>query len=437
MRAEDDPGRRWPARRPVLIGLLGLALLVGGFGGWAVTARITGAVIAQGQVEVDSNRQVVQHPDGGVVAEILVEDGSRVAAGDTLLRLDPTLLSSQLLIAENQLFELMARRGRLEAERDDRMEIRFDPLLLEAAQHSPDAIDLMAGQRRLLAARAETTRNEIAQLDKRRAQIADQIGGISAQQDALAQQIDLIEEERANQQSLLDKGLAQASRILALRREAARLTGSLGDLTAQKAQAQGRITETEIELVKLRAARREEAITTLRDLNYRELELRERRAALREQLSRLDLVAPVSGVVHGMQVFAPRSVLRAAEPALHIIPQDRPLVITARIAPTDIDKLHPGQDVLLRFSALDQRSTPELTGAVLRVSADAFRDEATGVSYFEARIALPETERARLPADATLVPGMPVETFIRTGERTPLAYLVKPLTDYFARAFRA
>ncbi|HEY9038634.1 MAG TPA: HlyD family type I secretion periplasmic adaptor subunit [Roseovarius sp.] len=427
---------QWSARRPVIIGMIGLALLICGFGGWSAFADIAGAVIAQGQVEVDQNRQVVQHPDGGVVTAILVEEGSTVAAGDVLIKLDPTLLQSQLTITENQLFELMARRGRLIAERDDKSEIRFDPLLIEVSGRHSDAAELMEGQRRLLGARADTVRSETRQLAKRRAQIGEQIAGILAQQTSLAEQIDLIAEERESQQILLDKGLAQTSRVLALKREQARLTGQLGELVAQKAQAEGRMTEIDIELVKLAAERREEAITTLRDLQYRELELREKRAALTERLGRLDIIAPVSGVIYGLAVFSPRSVLRAAEPALHIIPQDRPLVVSARVDPTDIDLLHHGQEVALRFSSLDQRRTPELIGQIARISADTFRDDATRQSYYRTRISIDEVQRARLPEGVTLMPGMPVEAFIRTRDMTPIAYLTKPFTDYLARAFR-
>jgi len=426
----------WSARRPIWIGIAGLAILLGGFGLWAAFANLAGAIIAQGQIEVDQNRQIVQHPDGGVVEAILVTEGARVAAGDTLLRLDARLLRSQLTITENQLFELMARRGRLEAERDDHLDISFDPLLLEVVRSHPVAAELMEGQRRLFDARAETTESEFRQLQKRQGQITDQIKGVEAQQASLSEQRRLIIEERLTQQSLLDRGLTQVSRLLALRREEARMDGTLGELTAQKAQAEGRFTETDIELLKLSAMHREEAITTLRDLQYRELDLRERRAALLEQLSRLDIVAPVSGVVYGLQVFAPRSVLRAADPVLFIVPQDRPLIITARVPITDIDLLHPGQSVTLRFSALDQRKTPELTGEVTQVSADAFRDEGSGASFYRARIAMSDDERRRLPEGTTLVPGMPVEAFFRTGDMTPIAYLVKPLSDYFARAFR-
>ncbi|MBC7165640.1 MAG: HlyD family type I secretion periplasmic adaptor subunit [Roseovarius sp.] len=426
----------WSARGPLLAGLIGLVVLVGGFGTWAGWTQISGAVIASGRIEVEQNRQVVQHPDGGVVAEILVKEGDYVAAGQPLLRLDPTDLASELSIVENQLAELMARRGRLEAERDGRATLVFDPLLLEMAATNPDARALMQGQEVLLAARAETDASRIQQLEKRRDQTADQIVGIEAQQAALARQTELITRELVDQQSLLDRGLAQASRVLALQREAARLDGTMGDLTAQKAQAEGRITEIDIEILRLRTDRREEAITTLRDLQFRELELREQRRALIEQMNRLDITAPVAGVVYNLQVFAPRSVIRPADPVLFIIPQDRPLIINARVEAIHVDKLHIGQEVTLRFSALDQRTTPELFGHVVQISADAFEDEATRASYYRVEVALNEGEMARLPEGVTLVPGMPVETFIRTEDRTPIAYLLKPFTDYLAKAFR-
>lgn len=432
----QDAKSAWSTRTPMIVGLLGLFLLVGGFGTWSVMTNISGAIIANGRIEVDQNRQVVQHPDGGVVAEILSDEGDEVSAGDVLIRLDDTQLKSQLAITESQLYELMARRGRLEAERDDREKISFDPLLLEAAEVNPDVPDLIAGQKRLMQARAESTVNEIDQLEKRRGQIANQIEGIVAQQVSLTRQLELISEELTDQKKLLDQGLAQAARVLSLQREEARLSGTMGDLEAQKAQAGGRITEIDIEILKLGTARREDAITRLRDLQYRELELREQRLALIEQLDRMDITAPVSGVVYGLQIFALRSVIRPADPIMYIVPQDRPLIINARIEPIHIDKLFIGQDVILRFSALDQRTTPELTGKVMQISADAFEDERSQLSFYRAEIVLTEGEQARLPEDAVLIPGMPVEAFIRTEDRTPMAYLTKPLTDYFTKAFR-
>ncbi len=433
---KQDKTDAWSARTPMTVGLIGLLILVGGFGTWSVATNITGAIIASGRIEVDQNRQVVQHPDGGVVAEILVDEGVEVSAGDVLIRLDDTQLKSQLAINESQLYELISRRGRLEAERDDRDTITFDPLVLAAAKTNPDVPDLIAGQERLMAARAESTVNEIDQLEKRRGQISNQIEGIVAQQVALTKQLELISQELTDQQRLLDQGLAQAARVLSLQREEARLSGTMGDLEAQKAQAGGRITEIDIEILKLGTGRREEAITRLRDLQYRELELREQRLALIEQLDRLDITAPVSGIVYDLQIFALRSVIRPADPVLYIVPQDRPLIINARVEPIHIDKLSIGQEVNLRFSALDQRTTPELQGQVVQISADAFQDERQQVSFYRAEIALSEGEQDRLPEGAVLIPGMPVEAFIRTEDRTPLAYLTKPLTDYFNRAFR-
>ncbi|MEM6577969.1 MAG: HlyD family type I secretion periplasmic adaptor subunit [Pseudomonadota bacterium] len=433
---QASPAQSWSARRPLAIGLIATLILLGGFGTWAALTQIAGAVIASGRIEVDQNRQVVQHPDGGVVEHIGVDEGDIVEAGQVLIRLDPSTLRSQLAITESQLFELIARRGRLEAERDGNTEIDFDTLLVEAAASNPDVADLIDGQKRLIAARGDSVAREIAQLEKRRGQISDQIVGIEAQRVALGQQLDLLAEELNDQMSLLERGLAQAPRVLALQREEARLSGQMGDLSAQVAQAEGRITETDIEILKLDTERREEAITTLRDLQFRELELREERRALIEQMDRLEITSPVGGVVYGLQVFALRSVIRPAEPILYVVPQDRPLVINAQVETTDIDKLYLGQDVILRFSALDQNTTPELTGEVVQISADAFQEEGSPLSFYRAEIILSEGEQERLPKDVTLIPGMPVETFIRTEDRTPLAYLTKPLTDYFTKAFR-
>lgn len=423
-------------RAPMLIGLLSLVILVGGFGTWAVVTEISGAVIAPGQLEVDRNRQVVQHIDGGVVSEIDVREGDRVTAGDLLIRLDDTELRSQLAITEGQLFELMARRARLEAERDNADTLTFDPLLVEVARTKPAAQDLMDGQTRLAEARRNTLAREIEQLEKQTGQIQSQISGIDAQTAALDEQIELIQDELTDQQSLLERGLTQASRVSALSRESARLMGSRGALIAQRAQAEGRITEIDIQIIRLSTQDREDAITNLRDIQYRELEMLEQRNALLGQLDRLDIRAPVSGVVYGLQVFAERSVLRPADPVLYIVPQDRPLIIAARVEPIHIEQLSVNQSVILRFSAFEQRTTPELNGHVTQISADAFTDEATGRSYYRAEIVLEDGERDKLPEGSVLIPGMPVEAYVKTYDRSPMAYLVKPFTDYFAKAFR-
>ncbi|WP_299564792.1 HlyD family type I secretion periplasmic adaptor subunit [uncultured Sulfitobacter sp.] len=426
----------WSAWRPVVIGMIGLLVLFGGFGTWAVMSNIAGAIVASGRIEVDRNRQVVQHDTGGTIAEILVDEGDLVAAGDLLLQLDPQQYASELIVIEGQLYELMARRGRLEAQRDERETITFAKELVEAAASNEDARELMEGQRNLFEARRDSVNREIEQLGKRRNQIEDQIVGIVAQEDSLAIQLGLIEQQLTSQQTLLDQGLSQAATVLGLQREQARLIGQIGNLAASKAQAEGRVTETEIEVLKLGTAGREEAITQLREIRYRELSLIEQRRALIAQIDRLDIRAPVSGIVYALRVTTPRSVVRAAEALMYLVPQDRPLVIAARVMPTNIDEISVGQQVNLRFSSLDQRTTPELTGEVVQISADALDDETTGASYFRAEIILRPGQIERLPEGTQLVPGMPVEAFIRTGDRSPLAYLIKPVADYFVRSWR-
>ena len=422
-------------RAPLLLGAAAIAILLGGFGAWATLSQIAGAVVASGQVEVEQNRQVVQHPDGGVVAEIQVKDGDFVAAGAPLIRLDGTLLESELAIVEGQFFEILARRGRLEAERDSASTIIYPKELMDFAVGRPDIKALMVGQDRLFDARAENQANELSQLSRRREQIGSQIEGIGSQRIAADSQLRLIGEELKDLKTLLDRGLTQAARVLALEREEARLAGSAGQLDASRAEAEGRITEIDIEILKLGSARREEASTQLRDLGYRELELAERRRSLIEQVSRLEIRAPVSGLVHALQVTTPRSVIRAADPVLYLVPQDRPFVIAAQISPINVDEVRIGQPVTLHFAAFDARTTPELFGQISRVSADALVDERSKTSYYRAEVVLDPGEIEKL-GGLVLIPGMPVEVFIRTGERTPLAYLLKPLAEYFNRAFR-
>ncbi len=433
--ATTTPQAAWSVRKPVTIGLITLFLLVGSFGAWSVMATITGAIVASGRIEVEQNRQIVQHPDGGVVESIHVTESQTVKAGDLLLRLDGAAIKSELAIVEGQFYEILARRGRLEAERDDKKAITFLPELVAIAANRADVAELIEGQRRLFSARAETLAQQANQLAKRSGQITSQITGIDAQANALTLQLGLINQERASQQELLDKGLAQASRVLALQRETARLDGQVGELTATRAQSEGRITEIDIEVLRLAASRREEANSQLRDIGYRELELAERRRALIERVARLDILAPVSGIVLGLQVTTPRAVLRPADPALYLIPQDRPLVIAAQVQPFHIDQISIGQPVTLVFSAFPSRTTPELSGHITVVSADALVDQRTQMSYYRVEIVPDEGEIEKLEG-LTLIPGMPVEAFIRTDERTPLAYLLKPFTDYFARAFR-
>jgi HlyD family secretion protein len=424
----------WSANGLLLWGFLLIGVLVGGFGVWAVWSEISGAVISTGRVEVERNRQIVQHSEGGVVAEIVVQEGDVVAEGDLLVRLDPTEIISELVVVEGQLFEVLARVARLEAERDGADTLVFDPLLTEA--DTPVVAELMEGQDRLFRARLESALSETEQLSRQQEQIADQILGIKAQQEAIGTQLGLIAEELADQQSLLDRGLAQSSRVLSLEREQANLIGRQGELVAAVAQAEGRITEIDVGILRIGSARREEAITTLRDLQYNEIELAERRAQLLTLRDKLEIRAPVAGTVYDLRVFGTGAVIQAGAQLLYIVPQDRPLIITTQVEPRHVDEVLLGQAVRVRFPAFNQRTTPELTGKVVNISADVFTDEATRGTYYRAEVALDDGQIDLLPEGLTLIPGMPVETFISTDERTPFQYLLKPMSDYFARIFR-
>ncbi len=430
-----DPARAWSVRGPILIGFLALAVLIAGFGIWSVTSQLAGAVVASGRIEVERNRQAIQHPDGGRVAEVMVGEGDRIMAGDIILRLEPGLLTRDLAVARGQFFEVRVRRARLEAERDGASDITFPADLIAEAEVDADLADLMVGQTNLFEARAESLSAEAARLEGRVTQIEAQIDALEAQERALIEQLALVEADLARQQDLVDRGLIQIDPILRLRRDAAQLRGSLGELEARKAEAAERVIETELTILQLFSTRREEAIAELREIRVSEEELRQRVADLDRRFADLDLRAPVAGRIIGLEVFGPQAVVRAADPVAFLVPEGRPLIITARVPAISVDEVFVGQVVTLRFPAFDLRNIPDLTGTVAQVSADAFTDEATGVSFYRAEIVLREGQIALL-GERQLVPGMPVEAFIRTQDRTPLAYLIEPLRVYFARAFR-
>ncbi len=425
----------WSIKAPAFVGLLALAVLILGLGLWSVRTELAGAIISQGVIEVQSNRQVIEHPDGGVVGEIFVRDGDAVARGDMMLRLDDTFLASEQTIVESQLFELLARKTRLEAERDGANADTLKKNLQELKTRESIDDDLLEGQQRLFNARLETLTQQIGQLGKQKIQIQNEIEGTQAQLASLNTQVELIRTELEDQQGLLDRGLTQASRVSALQREEANLTGQIGSLESTVARLTGQIATTEIQIVELQATRREEAITELRDVQSRVVELAERRLSLSERLSRLDIRAPVAGTVYDSQVFAIQSVIQPGEPMMYVVPQDTPLLVAARVDALHVDQLHRGQEVALRFPAFNQRDTPELNGRVINVSADSFTDETSGFTFYRAEVVPDEGQLDRLNGQE-LLPGMPVEAMIKTDERTPLSYLVKPLADYFYRAFR-
>lgn len=435
MSVPRDPEQAWSVRGPLMIGALGMALLFGGFGGWAVTSELSGAVVAPGRIEVASNRQAIQHPEGGVVAEILVAEGARVTAGDVILRLAPGQLGRDTAVAAARLFEVRARRARLEAERDDTAQIAFPPALLQAAGENTEFADLLRGQETLFAARRDTLTREVAQLEGRITQIAAQIDALAAQEAALAEQLALVLADLDRQSGLLARGLIQSDPVLRLQRDAAQLRGSLGEVEARKAEAGERVIETELAILQLGTTRREAAIAELREIRVAEEELRQRVADFERRMDALDLRAPVTGRIMGLQVFGPQSVLGAGDPIAFLVPEDRPLIITAEVPAIHVDQVFVGQGATLLFPALDLRNIPDLTGQVTQLSADAFVDERTGAAHYRAEIMMDDGEMARL-APRVLLPGMPVEAYIRTTARSPLTYLLEPVRIYFTRALR-
>lgn len=401
---------------------------------WATGTDISGAVIAPGVIVVDTNVRKVQHPTGGVIGEILVRDGDRVRAGDVLVRLDATITRANLAIVKKSLDELSARKARLEAERDDRPSPEFPAEL--TARSDPDAGAIMTGERKLFELRRAARMGQKSQLRQRIAQFEQEVEGLTAQAAAKAQEIILIERELIGARELWEKNLIQITKLTQLEREATRLDGERAQLIASSAQTKGKITETELMIVQVDRELASEVAKELRDADAKIGEFLERKVAATDQLMRIDIRAPIDGIVHQSSAHTIGGVITAnGEPIMLIVPEGDRLIVEAKVAPQDIDQLHFGQQAVLRFIAFNQRTTPELNGAVSRISADAVTDQRTGVTYYTIRIEIGADEIARLGA-MKLVPGMPVETFVRTGERKVLSYLMKPLSDQITRAFR-
>ncbi|MHA6262909.1 HlyD family type I secretion periplasmic adaptor subunit [Arenibacterium sp. CAU 1754] len=430
-----DPTPEWTGNVPLYAGITALIALVAGLGLWSILAEISGAVVASGMVQVESNRQVVQHPEGGVVGAIEVEKSQSVKKGDVLIRLDGRRIRSELAITESQLHEIATRKTRLMAERDGAEALRFDQELILHARRNPESAQIVAGEMVLFNARRAALFQEVTLLEEQNSQIENRIEGITAQMDAIQLQRDLVEKELSYQQQLLAEQLTQASLVNELMRNEADLQGRAGQLEAEIAELRGKIAGNNIAILQLQTRRREEAVTTLRDLQFREIELNERRIDLRETLSRLDVRAPVDGIVYDLQVFAIQSVVQPAEPLMYIIPQDQPLIVSARIEAINVDEVYVGQEAVLILPAFDQREVPELRGRISSISADVITDEITGAGYYEAEIILDPGELDKLQGE-TLVPGMPVEAFLQTGNRTPLTYLIAPFTSFFNKSFR-
>lgn len=411
-----------------------LTALVGGFGGWAMTTKIAGAVVAQGQVAVETDVKKVQHPTGGVVAELRVHDGEAVKAGQVLVRLDDTITRANLAVVVKNLDQTEARAARLEAERDDADAPRFPRDLTEHAD-DPDVAQLMRGERRLFALRKQARQGQKDQYQEQIAQLEEQISGFQGQVAAKKEETKLVERELESVKELWSKNLVPISRVTALERQAAQLSGDSSQLVASIAEAKGKITETRLKIIQVDQDMRSDDAKELRDVEAKAAELAEKKIAAEDQLRRIDIRAPQDGYVHELSVHTIGGVISPGEQIMLIVPDHDALAVEAKVDPREIDRLALGQKAALRFTAFDSRTTPEIEGIVSRISADTTRDDKTGASYYTIRIDLPRTEVERLGREK-LVPGMPVEVFVQSAPRTAMSYLVKPLRDQIFKAFR-
>jgi HlyD family secretion protein len=430
----DKEGAGASIRLHLIVGLSVAIVLAGGLGGWASTAQISGALIAPGSVVVESNVKKVQHPTGGVVGEVRARDGDLVKSGDVVVRLDDTVTKASLAIVTKNLDGLWARAARLEAEQRGLEGVVF-PMALRARADDPDVRAVIASETKLFEVRTHGRTGQKAQLQERITQLKEEIGGLSAQESAKDQEIALVEKELLGVRSLYEQHLVQISRLTALERDAARLAGERAQYIASRAQAKGKITETELQIIQVDKDLVSEVSKDLRETNDKIGEFVERKVTAEDQLRRVDIRAPQDGMVLQSTVHTVGGVITAGDAIMMIVPQADDLQVEAKVNPQDIDKLQIGQKTLLRLSAFNQRTTPELNGVVTRVSPDVTTEQRTGQSYYTIRVSMPPEEVARL-GDVKLIPGMPVEAFVQTGDRTMMSYLIKPLSDQLMRAFR-
>ncbi len=434
-KSERDPKRA--IRRLNIAGLAAVAVAIGGVGGWAASTQLAGAVIAGGTVVVESNVKRVQHASGGIVGEIYVKDGDDVSAGQLLLRLDDTLTRATLGIVQAQLDQFVARRARLTAERDGAEAIQFPSELLR--RHRDETVaSAVAGERRLFEARKNALTGQRSQMRERIAQTDNEVRGLVSQQAAKESELKLIEQELSGVADLFKRNLVTIVRYMALQRDQAKLQGELGQFVAQIARAKGKIVETELQIIQIDQDFRTEMLKELREAESRVAELQERVNAAKDELQRIEIRSPQAGFVHQLAVHTVGGVIGKGDTVMQIVPRTDDLVIDAKVAPQDVDQVVVGAEVKVKLLAGNRRTMPDLNGRVTRVGADLTREQGQqggGQTYYLVQVHLPPHELKTL-GDLQLVPGMPTEVFIRTHDRTPLDYLIKPLQEQIARTFR-
>lgn len=422
---------RFSMRGHIVLGVTMALVLIGGIGSWAFTSKIAGAVVSSGTVLVDGEVKSVQQIDGGVVKQLLVKDGDHVSAGEVLLRLDDVQIRAERDIILGQLGELVGRQARLQAERDLTEAIAF-PSDFDTAFAAGTLI--RKGEQQVFDGGLRSRKSQKDQLTLQISQLNDEIGGLKAQQQAQIDELELTQADRANVADLVAGKLVEAARLLASDRDIARMNGRLGDLQASLARAKGRISEINLQILAIDDLARNDAQRELRTVEGQANELKERLRAVEARLARAEVRSPATGTVNELAVHTVGGVITPAQTLMTVVPSDTPLDIEFRVATKDIDQISVGQATRLRFSAFNRRTTPEITGEVTQVSASATRDPVTGERFYLARVKA-TGDMAQLEGKP-LVPGMPVEVFVQTGEQIAIAYFLKPFTDQISLAFR-
>ncbi len=435
MTGEAARRRTWNARRPLALGVLALATLALLFGGWAARVTISGAVIGAGTVEVSKTMTALQHPIGGVVEEILATNGDQVDAGDVVVRLEDVQLRSDLKVVEDNLFEVLANIARLEAAIDGRKTMELHPALSEAAFERPEVQRLIERQRRQLASHFESLDTEAGLLDQQVRQVRAQIVGIEAQIEAKENERDFIDKEMERFKKLVAKGLLKSSQLFALEKSRTVVSGDIGRLEASAAELGGKIAEIELKRHTIVPKERRLAVAELSKLRPARTKFLEERATIKDQLTKLEVRAPIAGKIHDTKVLGLRSVVVAARPLMMIVPDAEPALVIVRISATDIDQVYVGQQASLKFKAFNGRHIPIILGDVSQISANTLMDPVTRKNFYEVTLMLREDEVAKL-GERDLIPGMPVEAYLSTSPRTPLNYVLEPLMSYIDRAFR-
>lgn len=432
----SEPTRRtWTFWKPFLIGFGSLAVLATVVLVWGTRTEIAGAVIGDGRVMAAESRTAVQHPEGGVVETITARNGDKVNAGDVLVQLDDADKRVRLAIVDGQLRELFANEARLEAILANERTLILSPLAVTLL--GPDYLQspLVRRHQAQLEAHFDSLDVQRQLMGEQIRQVREQIAGTQAELDANQARRQLVEEELAYSQTLMERNLLKASVFFTQKKEMTNIEGTVGRLRARIAELSGRIAEFENKRHLLVPGKQEKASQELNRLEANKSKYIEEHRGLIAELDRLQIRAPISGVVHESKVLGVRSVIEKAKPVMFIVPDDVPFSLEVRVRADDIDQVYAGQEAQLRFSAFSRRQTPLIYGKVEGVSPDALLDEKTRKPYYNVWVSLPSSAQQELEG-LELVPGMPVRAFISTEKQTPLSYVMRPLWYFIERSFR-